>query len=218
MNQRTEEIVRRRRAELTGRYPVLEAVVPELETGARLLAETLAGGGKVLVCGNGGSAADAGHIVGELMKGFVNPRPLPEELRQKLRETDPLLGDRIARGLQQGLPAVDLGAHEALLSAFANDQDPVLVYAQQTAGFGRKGDLLWCLSTSGNAANVVHAAVTARALGLRVLSMTGKSGGELLSRSDLCLRVPETETYRVQELHLPVYHFLCLTVEEILFG
>ena len=203
--------------ELVLRYPALLALAPKIIAACALLVEAFAAGRKVLVCGNGGSAADADHIVGELMKGFVLKRELPPELRSKLVAQDAEMGGRLALSLQRGLPAISLTQHTALSTAFANDADSALAFAQQLLGYGVAGDVFWGISTSGNARNVLHAAVTARALGIKVLGMTGQGGGALAKFCDVCLSVPERETYKVQELHLPVYHAICLAVEATFF-
>jgi D-sedoheptulose 7-phosphate isomerase len=203
---------------LMERHPELMHMASKLNEAAALLAGAFETGHKVLVCGNGGSAADADHIVGELMKGFAKRRPVAEAARAGLLAADPELGPRLADSLQTGLPAIALAQHAALLSAFANDVDPAMVYAQQVLGYGLPGDILWGISTSGNAENVNYAAVAARALGLKVLGMTGSGGGTLAPRCDICLQAPETETWKVQELHLPIYHALCLAVESALFA
>jgi D-sedoheptulose 7-phosphate isomerase len=200
------------------RYPALAPKGEEFFRAAQLLVEAYLRGGKLLVCGNGGSAADADHIVGELMKSFVVPRPLPEELRNKLLRTDREWGPRLADSLQSGYPAIALTRHGALLSAYANDADPDLVFAQQVLGYGREGDVFLGISTSGNSPNVVAAAIAAGALGLGVIGLTGAGGGKLRSRCDVCIDVPETETYKAQELHLPIYHGLCLAVEKTLWA
>ncbi|MDR1420534.1 MAG: SIS domain-containing protein [Treponema sp.] len=204
------------RDELVERYPVLKPLSEDFCGAARLLAGAYAGGGKLLVCGNGGSAADADHIVGELMKSFAVPRPLPGALQQKIAQVEPETGGYIAGRLQRGYPAIALTQHSALISAYANDEDPSLVYAQQVAGYGMPGDVFLGISTSGNSRNVVFAALTAKALGLTVLGLTGEGGGKLRAYCDVCLAVPAKETYQVQELHLPVYHCLCLAVEKTL--
>ncbi len=175
-----------------------------------LMTSVFSSGGKALICGNGGSAADSDHIVGELMKGFYKERRLPADEIERLGP-----GSRL---LQGALPAISLVHPAALITAFSNDVDPEMAFAQQVYGLGYSGDLLIGISTSGNAANVVHAAEIARALGLSVLTLTGASGGKLKTLSDICLAVPETITARVQELHLPIYHTLCAMVEEHFFG
>ncbi|MBR1575676.1 MAG: SIS domain-containing protein [Bacteroidales bacterium] len=203
---------------LIGRYPVLAPNRDAIAQAFELMACCYETGGQLLIAGNGGSAADAGHIVGELMKSFCRPRPMPEAFRQAVLEADPVLGRRLGEGLQQGLPALALGAHTALATAWTNDCDPDLVYAQQVAGYGHEGDVLLALSTSGNSTNILCAALAARAKGLRVIGLTGAHGGRLAEKTDCCIRVPETETYKVQELHLPVYHCLCLMLEEAFFA
>lgn len=200
--------------ELIKRYPVLESVRGDIEKTYEILETCYENGGKLLIAGNGGSAADAEHIVGELMKGFVKRRPLPEELEKALVDTDPERGTILAQKLQGGLPAIALTNHTALSTAFANDVDGVLSYAQQVNGYGKAGDVFLGISTSGNAENVIYAAVTAKAKGMKVLGLTGKDGGKLGKAADVAVIVPETETYKIQELHLPIYHALCLMLEE----
>lgn len=200
--------------ELVNRYPVLESVRDDIEKVYKVLVECYENGGKLLVVGNGGSAADSEHIVGELMKGFVKKRPVSEEMREALLRMDPERGAALADNLQGGLPAIALTAHTALNTAFANDKDPVMIYAQQVNGYGKAGDVFLGISTSGNAENVMYAAVTAKAKGLKVLALTGKDGGKLAKIADVSIIVPSKETYQIQELHLPVYHALCLMLEE----
>jgi len=203
---------------LVSRYPALTGVREEIAAAFETLAASYQAGGQLLIAGNGGSAADAGHIVGELMKSFCLPRPMDEAFRLAAEAEDPLLGRALGERLQQGLPALALSAHTALGTAWINDCDPELVYAQQVAGYGRKGDVLLGITTSGNSANILYAAVAARAKGLKVIGLTGASGGRLAGKADVCIRVPETETFKVQELHLPVYHCLCLMLEQRFFG
>jgi D-sedoheptulose 7-phosphate isomerase len=174
--------------------------------------------GKLLIAGNGGSAADSEHIAGELMKRFKTPRPVSEEFAAKLREIDPLRGEILAKNLECGLMAIPLVAHEALSTAYINDVDGLGVFAQQLFGFGRRGDVFLGISTSGNSKNVLSATVVARALGIKVIGLTGYDGGELSHVADIAVKVPETETYMIQELHLPVYHCWCLMLEERFFG
>lgn len=200
--------------QLINRYPVLKAVETPILEAYRLLEESYASGGKLLVAGNGGSAADSDHIVGELMKGFVKRRPVSEELAAALRSVDQERGSLLAEKLQGGLPAIALTNHIALSSAFANDVDGVLSYAQQVNGYGKPGDVFLGITTSGNAENVMYAAVTAKARGLKVIGLTGKDGGKLAKVADVAIIVPEQETYKIQELHLPIYHALCLMLEE----
>ena len=171
-------------------------------------------GGKLLIAGNGGSAADSDHIVGELMKGFVKRRPVSAEFAEALKQADPERGEELAKKLQGGLPAIALTNHTALSSAFANDVDGMLSYAQQVNGYGKAGDVFLGISTSGNSENVMYAAVTAKAKGLKVVGLTGKTGGKLAKLADVAIIVPEQETYKIQELHLPIYHVLCLMLED----
>ncbi len=203
--------------ELVGRHPVLAACRADIEAAFALLARTFAAGGKLLVCGNGGSAADADHIVGELMKGFRKARRPSGETAARLAASDPEIGPRLASRLQLGLPAVNLAAGSALPTAFANDEDPGLVFAQQVLGLGRPGDALLGISTSGNAANVIAALVAARAVGMATVGLTGGSGGRMRGRCDALVAVPGSRTFEVQELHLPVYHCLCAMLEDRFF-
>lgn len=203
---------------LLARYPALEGCREDIVQAYELLAASYAAGGKLLVCGNGGSAADSEHIVGELMKGFCLPRPLSPASVEALRAVDEGLGSFLAEHLQAGLPALALTGQTALSTAFQNDVVPELAFAQQAFGYGQAGDVLLGISTSGNSRNVLFAAITARAKGLRVIGLTGAAESRLAQFSDVCIRVPETETFKVQELHLPVYHCLCLMLEERYFG
>jgi D-sedoheptulose 7-phosphate isomerase len=203
--------------DLAARYPALAACRPDIEAAFSLLARTFAAGGKLLVCGNGGSAADADHIVGELMKGFMSRRPLPADVQARLRATDPRLGPELALKLQGALPAINLAAAAALSTAFANDVSGELAFAQAALGHGRKGDVLLGISTSGNAANVRAALCVARANGLRTVGLTGRSGGAMAGLCDVLIRVPAEETFAVQEYHLPVYHCLCAMAEARFF-
>lgn len=200
--------------DLIKRYPVLESVYEDIETVYKTMTECFENGGKVLIAGNGGSAADSEHIVGELMKGFAKRRPVGAEMRAALMAIDEARGAELAGKLQGGLPAIALNAHTALSTAFANDVDPVLCYAQQVNGYGKPGDVFLGISTSGNAENVMYAAVTAKAKGMKVLALTGKDGGKLAKVADRSVIVPSQETYMIQELHLPIYHVLCLMLEE----
>jgi D-sedoheptulose 7-phosphate isomerase len=202
---------------LMDRYPVLEPCAAEITAAGDMLVKAAKEGNKFLICGNGGSAADADHITGELIKSFCKKRPVEKKLAEKLLELDPESGAVIAEKLQAGIPAISLTHHNALSTAFANDVDPGLVFAQQCQVYGKPGDVFWGISTSGNAKNVYYAALTARAAGLTVLGLTGESGGKLKSVCDICICVPRTETYEVQELHLPVYHALCLYIEDSLW-
>jgi D-sedoheptulose 7-phosphate isomerase len=174
--------------------------------------------GKLLIAGNGGSAADSEHIAGELMKRFKIPRPVTAEFAEKLKAIDPDRGENLAKNLERGLMAIPLVAHVALSTAYINDVDGLGVFAQQLFGFGRPGDVFLGISTSGNSKNVMSATVVARALGIKVVGLTGAKGGELATVADVAVKVPETETYMIQELHLPVYHCWCLMLEDKFFG
>lgn len=200
--------------ELVKRYPVLASVQDQIQDAYAILETCYENGGKLLVAGNGGSAADSEHIVGELMKGFVKRRPVSAELAEALKQADPERGPELAGKLQGGLPAIALTCHAALTSAFANDVDGTLSYAQQVNGYGKAGDVFLGISTSGNAENVMYAAVTAKAKGMKVIALTGKTGGKLAKIADVSIIVPEQETYKIQELHLPIYHALCLMLED----
>ena len=199
-------------------YPRLTAISADITAAAEAIITCYRQGGKLLTCGNGGSAADAGHIVGELMKGFLLRRPVPETIRTILRESDPQNGDYYADHLQEALPSISLVEHSALISAFSNDVAADMVFAQQVYGYGKAGDVLIGISTSGNSANVAHAIRVARALKLRTIGLTSEYGGIIKDICDISICVPATEIYAVQELHLPVYHALCATVEHDFFG
>nr|WP_325300707.1 SIS domain-containing protein [uncultured Dysosmobacter sp.] len=203
---------------LLARYPALIICRDDIQRAYEVLAACFENGGKLLIAGNGGSAADAEHIVGELMKGFVKPRRLPKGYTEALTAIDPALGKVLAEKLQGALPAIALDGHPALSTAYLNDCEPALCFAQQVNGFGKAGDVFLGISTSGNSKNVLYAAVTAKAKGMKVLGLTGAKESKLTPLCDVCVRVPETETYKIQELHLPVYHTLCLMVEEQFFG
>ena len=202
---------------LLKRFPELEPCIADIIAAGEMLAETARTGNKYLICGNGGSAADADHICGELIKSFCKKRPIKKELAKKLIKLDAKKGAMLAKKLQAGVAAISLNHHNALSTAFCNDVDPNLVFAQQCHVFGGKGDVFWGISTSGNAENVLNAALTAKAGGLKVLGLTGIKGGRLKDLCDVCICVPGTETHEIQELHLPVYHALCLYIEDILW-
>lgn len=205
---------------LIERYPVLHVCREDIIKAYKILEDCFTGGNKLLVAGNGGSCADAEHIVGELMKGFKLPRKCAEEFADKLRAVDPIRGKELAEKLQGGLPAIALNGHQGLNTAYINDVENggLLMYAQQVNGYGKPGDIFLGISTSGNSKNVMYAAVVARAKGMKVLGLTGSKGGHLAEIADVAIKVPETETYMIQELHLPVYHALCLMLEEKFFG
>lgn len=203
---------------LVSRYPMLEACKDDIIEAYIVLKECYENDKKLLIAGNGGSAADSEHIAGELMKRFKILRRVPDEFAKKLKEIDLERGEKLSRNLERGLMAIPLVAHESLTTAYINDVDGLGVFAQQLYGFGRPGDVFLGISTSGNSKNVMNATVVARALGMKVIGLTGALGGELATVSDVVIKVPETETYMVQELHLPVYHCLCLMLEDYFFG
>lgn len=203
--------------ELTERYPVLKQVEGDIKALYETVRESYENGGKLLIAGNGGSCADSEHIVGELMKGFVKKRAVPEEMAENLKAVDPERGEKLAGSLQQGLAAIALTGHTALSTAFLNDVDGEVIYAQQVYGYGKPGDVLLGITTSGNSENIMYAAVAAKAKGMKVVGLTGRDGGKLKGICDAAVVVPETETFKIQELHLPVYHALCLMLEEHFF-
>jgi len=203
--------------ELIRRYPVLEICKEDIETAKDALIECYKNDGKVLICGNGGSCADSDHIVGELMKGFLKQRPLSEEQKTEMKNNTSLVDDELLSKLQGGLPAIALPSFTALNSAFCNDVDSELIYAQSLMGLARKNDVLIAISTSGNSKNVFGAVKVAKALGIKVIGLTGNTGGKLKEFSDISICAPETETFKIQELHLPVYHYLCAAVEDFFY-
>ena len=203
---------------LVNRYPVLNSVKDEIVEAYFLLVESYKNEGKLLIAGNGGSAADAEHIVGELMKGFKLPRKLNENFTDKLISENEELGTVLAESLQGALPAIALDGHPALSTAYMNDCEPLLCFAQQVNGYGKAGDVFLGISTSGNSKNILYAATTAHAKGMKVIGLTGAKDSKLTQMSDVCIKVPQTETYMIQELHLPVFHCLCLMLEDEFFG
>lgn len=203
--------------DLIARYPMLSDSADSIRKVCELLIESFKSGNKLLICGNGGSCADCEHIVGELMKGFLSLRKLNIEQKEAMKKNNPNITEEYLDKLQQALPAISLPSFTALNSAFCNDVEPELMYAQAVMGLGRENDVLLAISTSGNSANVVAAVHTAKALGVNTIALTGKSGGKLREISDICICVPETETFKVQELHLPVYHYICAEIESELF-
>ena len=206
MKSSTKEIL----AALTERYQALECIKDSVLAAYNTIAECYKNDGKLLVCGNGGSAADALHMVGELMKTFA--------LSRKLTQSEQVYSDYLNKNLHKALPAISLVNEVALMTAYANDVDAELVFAQQVYGYGKPGDILFAISTSGNSANVLYAAEVAKAKNMKIVSLTGQSGGKLLKLSDVSICVPENETYKIQELHLPVYHVLCRALENEFFG
>lgn len=195
------------------RYPEMEDQKNNIEEAINILEKCFKSNGKILVCGNGGSSSDSAHITGELMKSFLSKRPLNDEIAKRInKEFDKEVSDK----LQVGIPCIDLTAQSALLTAFANDVDPAYIYAQQVIGYSKNNpnDVVLALSTSGNSKNVVNAVKVAKALGLKTISLTGKNDSELSKLSTICIKAPEIETYKVQEYHLPIYHYLCMELEK----
>ncbi len=203
--------------ELLKRYSKLTGLESQIAAAAGTIVNCYKNGGKVLVCGNGGSASDADHIVGELMKSFEGHRPLNDELKEEIKKISPERGKMLADSLQQGLPAIALTVHSALVTAVSNDINGDVIFAQQVTGYGNKGDIFIGLSTSGNSKNVVDAMIVAKAKGLATIGFTGETGGKMKEFSDVLLNVPEKRTAYVQELHLPVYHAICMMIEKELF-
>ena len=202
---------------LCERYPALKIVEDDIARAYQILEDSYKNGGKLLVAGNGGSAADAEHIVGELMKGFKLPRKPQSDFADKLIQTNTELGAVLAENLQGALPAIALDGHPALSTAYMNDCEPLLCFAQQVNGYGKTGDVFLGISTSGNSKKVLYAATTAHAKGMKVIGLTGAKSSKLEQMSDVCIKVPQLETYMIQEFHLPVYHCLCLMLEDEFF-
>lgn len=204
---------------LIKRYPVLESCKQSIINAYDILENCFKNGNKLLIAGNGGSCADAEHIAGELMKGFKLSRKCSKELEEKLKQIDEVRGSELAEKLQCGLPTIVLSNHQALNTAYINDvpNGGLLTYAQQLLSYGKEGDVFLGISTSGNSKNVMNATVVARALGIKIIGLTGEKGGELATVADVAIKAPSAETYMIQELHLPIYHCLCLMLEEKFF-
>lgn len=200
------------------KWPQMESLKPAMKEAVAMSVERVKEGGKILICGNGGSAADSEHIAGELLKEFYIRRPLKGKLVEDLKASCAEEGEYLAMHLQGSIPAISLVSQTGFLSAYANDAAPELSFAQEVLGYGEDKDILIAISTSGNAKNVNYAAMVAKVKGVKVISLTGESGGTLKKYTDVLLNVPERETYLVQELHLPLYHLYCRGVEFELFG
>ncbi|WP_179107246.1 D-sedoheptulose-7-phosphate isomerase [Sediminibacillus massiliensis] len=209
MNKETDKLI--------NKYPELDVCGKDIENAFTILTESFRKNGKLLLCGNGGSAADCEHIVGELMKGFTLQRPVDAEFRKQLSHVDSLEADYIADNLQQALPAISLASQSALMTAFANDVAADMVYAQQVYGYGNSGDVLIAISTSGNSNNVLKAVKVAKSLGVKTIGLTGESGGRMKDVCDVTICVPYQETLDIQERHLPIYHTLCIMLEKEFF-
>lgn len=203
---------------LIERYPELASVRASIEKSFEVIKDAYENRGKLLIAGNGGSAADAEHIVGELMKSFVAKRQIDKQLSDAMSDVDKEMGEVLSKNLQGALPAIALDGHLSLTTAYMNDCEPLLCFAQQVNGYGEKGDAFLAISTSGNSKNVLYAAVVARAKGMKIVGLTGMKDSKLSALADVCIQVPQIETYKIQELHLPVYHCLCLMLEEHFFS
>lgn len=202
---------------LIERYPKLKVCKEDIYLAFEMIKDSYKEEGKLLICGNGGSAADSDHIVGELMKSFKKCRSLPDDIKEKLRKSDVQYGDILAENLQGALPAIALNNHSALSTAYLNDVNGKLSFAQQVYGYGKKEDCLLAITTSGNSENVYMASVVARQNGMKVIALTGDDGGKIKGLADITIKAPAKETYMVQEYHLPIYHCLCLMLEEEFF-
>ena len=203
---------------LIERYPELAGQRENIVRAYKVLEDAYSQGGKLLVAGNGGSAADSEHIVGELMKGFENPRMLSQEYKDKLIGIDAEMGKVLGENLQGGLPAIALDGHLALSTAYMNDCEPLLCFAQQVNGFGNEKDVFLGISTSGNSKNILYAAIVAKAKGMKVIGLTGAKDSKLSEMADVTVRSSQTRTYMIQEHHLPIYHCLCLMLEDRFYG
>ena len=204
--------------QLCERHPVLNGLKESIGQAAEIIVNCYSGGGKLLVCGNGGSCSDSDHIVGELMKSFELKRPVKKDVAEKLAEVAEERGKYLAEKLECGLSAISLTSHTSLITAICNDIDANLVFAQQVIGYGRDKDVLIAISSSGNSQNVVDACITAKAMNMKVIGLTGITGGKMMRYCDILVNVPEKRTAYVQELHLPVFHALCLLIEDHFWG
>ena len=204
-------------SEFCKRYPVLTSQAENIELAAKTIIQCYENNGKLIACGNGGSASDSAHIVGELMKGFIKKRKLSESMRIHLQSNNPNISNEMLDSLQIGLPAINLSENSAFNTAFANDVSPDMLFAQGVYGYGKINDVFLGITTSGNSKNVVTGAEIAKGMGLKTIGLTGRDGGKLSEICDICIIAPETETYKIQELHLPIYHQICIMVEEKFF-
>lgn len=196
-------------------YPELKAIEPNINAAIDLIEKCYKKGGKVLVAGNGGSASDSSHIVGELMKGFIKKRELPKKIADKINKQDD--GSYLSSHLQGALPAIDLTSSNAIISAFSNDVAPDMIYAQLLFGYAKENDVFIGLSTSGNSKNIVNALKVAKALGIKTIAFTGMNESKCSELADVTIKAPSKETYRIQEYHLPIYHHICIEIEQKFF-
>jgi D-sedoheptulose 7-phosphate isomerase len=214
MKEKTLDIL----AHMFHRYPQLACCELSIITATQLLIDSYKNGGKLLICGNGGSASDAHHIVGELMKSFILPRPIDKKIMENIRALFPADEEFLINNLQGTLPALTLISESALITACANDINADLIFAQQVLGYAKQNDILLVISTSGNSLNVLYAIKVAKAIGIKVIGLTGDKGGQLKDLCDESIMVPANETYKIQEYHLPVYHVLCYALENEFYG
>lgn len=205
-------------SDLISRYPALSVCESDILSACDVLQKCFAGGGKVLLAGNGGSAADCDHITGELLKSFVLPRRIDSDFLAELEKIGGEYASYMKDRLEMALPAISLPSNTAAITANANDTDAALIFAQQIMGLGNKGDVYFAISTSGNSKNILFGAAVAKAKGLKIISLTGRDGGKLKNLSDVAIIAPENETFKIQEFHLPIYHALCMEIEERFFG
>jgi len=203
--------------QLIRRYPQLNKARNEISSSFEIIKDSYLNGGKLLIAGNGGSASDAEHIAGELMKTFAKKRTLPDSFIAEIKKVDSNISDYLLPKMQPGLPAIALSGHASLNTACINDIDGNITFAQQVYGYGKEEDVLLAISTSGNSKNILYACAVAKAKKLKIIGLTGDGGGKLKQFSDICICVPETETYKIQELHLPVYHIICMMLEDYFF-
>lgn len=204
-------------AQLISRYPELDVCKKDIEKTYSILETSFANGGKLIVAGNGGSAADCDHISGELLKSFVKKRKMPKHFLDNIKSIDKETGEYLSNKLQGSLPVIPLSNNSALMTATLNDIDGNVMFAQQVNGYGKKEDVFLGITTSGNSKDIIYAMVVAKAKGLKTIAFTGRDGGKIKSFADACIIVPQTETFMIQELHLPIYHALCLQIEERFF-
>ncbi|MHB1275962.1 MAG: D-sedoheptulose-7-phosphate isomerase [Candidatus Humimicrobiaceae bacterium] len=202
---------------LIRKYPDIEECIPDINLTIELMIGSINCNGKVLTCGNGGSASDAEHIVGELMKGFIHPRNLESKEIESIMQLYPEIGNEIVKNLQKPIPAISLASNISFITAYSNDVNPEYIFAQQVYGLGNKGDVLLCLSTSGNSKNVINAAMVAKVKGVNIIGFTGKSGGMLKGYSDVLIKAPSLSTPEIQEYHIAIYHAICAQIEEDIF-
>lgn len=202
---------------LIRKYPGLEECTPDINLAIEIILSAINCNGKVLTCGNGGSASDAEHIVGELMKGFMHPRNLESKEIESIMHLYPEIGNEIVKNLQKPIPAISLTSNMAFITAYSNDVNPEFIFAQQVYGLGNKGDVLLCLSTSGNSKNVINAAMVAKVKGVNIIGFTGKSGGMLKEYADVLIKAPSLSTPEIQEYHIAIYHAICAQIEEDIF-